>query len=265
MNMTLDSFASIISRIDTADDCFVHGGTRPVLFLHGYGEPTLNKELPDMLSLAVDSGKFSEIKIVSNLLASSVSRFRTLYKLGLDLVYVSLDSIDAKYVSESRVGTDVEKLLTSIKEVSEFAQGKLAVISVLSEKNVGHLADVYSFLEPLDIKQWNIQLLNGFHDSFDVSQSLVNRARASLPQNPRIPINMEGFPYPKCSQPFDTLVINVKGSVSACCTFFSDDIISFGNLHKSTLKEIFLSNEFNAFRKEFSERRPALCKDCPYY
>jgi len=263
-NMPLDSFIKIISKLDTQGEVFV-GNSRPVLFLHGYGEPTLNKELPDMVSEAADTGKFSEIKIVSNLLATPASRYRTLYKAGLDLVYVSLDSLDPSYVGETRVGTNVEILLENIKKVSEFAKGKLAVISVLSEKNVSHLSNIYNFLEPLHIMQWNIQLLNGFHNEFKVSRSLVDRARASLPKFPSIPINMEGFPYPKCSQPFDTLVINVRGSVSACCTFFTDDIISFGNIHDKSIDQIFLSKEFDAFRHEFSERRPPLCKECPYY
>ena len=262
--MSYSVFTKIVDRIDPSSHLFIEN-SRPSLFMHGYGEPTLNKSLPDMVTYAAESGKFSELKIVSNLTAVPASRYRTLFKCGLDTVYVSLDSMDATYVEKSRVGTDLDLLINNICEVAQYAKNQLAVITVLGEDNIHHLEDLYKFLAPLNLKQWNIQLMNGFQDQFKVSHLLVEEARRVLPIQSEMQINLEGFPYPRCSQPFDTLVVNVKGSVSACCTFFADDLVTFGNILESPLEDVFLSDDFKMFRQQFVSERPPLCEQCPYY
>lgn len=262
--MPLGVFEKIIEKLDTTSRIFNAYG-RPRLFLHGYGEPTLVKHLPEMLVKASESKRFSDILFVSNFNVVSHDKYDVYFRCGLTKLYCSLDTLDPKKISATRVGTDIDRLHRTLRSVAAKHGEKMLVITVLSEQNMEELPSLYDFIRNSGVSTWNIQLMNKFDGEFAVNQKTIDRLAATLPNNSDFKVNFEGFPYPSCTQPFDTLVINVEGSVAACCTYFTSDVISFGNVLESDVTDIFESEKFRMFREEFAKGRPDICKDCPYY
>lgn len=272
--MSFVLYKSIIDQIDLSSPVFQQSKrlkqhNRPSLYLHGYGEPTLHPELTSQIAYAANSEKFHEIRFVSNLLGVPKENYEGYFAAGLTHLYVSLDTLNPLVIESTRVGTDCRRLDETFTYLSGLYPDKIRVITVLSERNLGEIPTLHEYLGQRGVRQWIIQLkLDHDVHEFAVSDRDVASVKTRLDscrQYERMQVFLEGFPYPSCTQPFDTMVINVLGHVAACCTYFSNDYIDFGQVTKRPLLEIFQSKEFWEFRELFKREPPALCKSCPMY
>lgn len=262
--MAFPAFKTIIDKIDTTHHLF--GAAKPAIWLHGYGEPTLHPELAQQIAYASHSGKFREVRIVSNLLATSKEAYDGYFAAGLSHLYVSFDTLDTDIIAKTRVGTDPVRYDETIRYLAANHGEKLRVITVLSPSNLPTIGEVFAYLKGLGIKQWIIQLMfdHGAQE-FAISPKDVESLQSIIADKGDMKIFAEGFPYPKCTQPDDTLVIGVSGNISACCTYFAEEYISNGNALRENPLEVFESDRFNLFRKEFQDRTHSLCSTCPMW
>lgn len=239
---------------------------KPMLFLHGYGEPTLNDQLVEMVRLAKSSGKFSSVNFVSNLLAVKKEKYHEYFEAGLTTLYISLDSLNEEKISLGRKGTYFAAFMESFSYIAEYYAKKITVITVLSSKNKDEIFSLHDFIRKNKITGWNIQLLNLRNGGFDISiedvEFLINKLNK---MKSAITINFEQEGQFKCQQPFTSMIFNADGYMTPCCSMTDSDRINFGNVKTETVCNLFSSVEFERFRARFSKQRPDICEKCPYY
>ena len=86
------------------------------VYLHGIGEPLLNKELFEMVKYA-KSFKV-RVSISTNLNHFNRSLCSDLVLSGLDEIVVSLDGTSQESVSKYQVGNDFKKVVANIKRLA---------------------------------------------------------------------------------------------------------------------------------------------------
>lgn len=261
-----DLFYKVIDGIDLSQSIYIRG-QKPQLFLHGYGEPTLHKELENMIAYAAKSNKFSGIRFVSNFLAVPKEKYDSYFAAGLTDLYISLDTLDSGKIEATRKGTDVKMLMEAMSHVATKWASNLRVITVLSQINKSEIFDIQDWVQSQGIKIWNIQLMNDFSSSFPISPEEIDFIAKTLKSRKPdwMTVNVEGLPYPKCNQPNDTLFVNVVGELTACCTFTDHNMFKFGSVGAAPIKDVFLGPNFEEFRKEFNAGKADVCLSCPYY
>lgn len=264
-DMDFDLFKKIIDEFSPGKSG-LFSREKVTLFLHGYGEPTLNPMLAEMVAYAKRSGKFNLINFVSNLLAVDKNKYDEYFKAGLSKLHFSLDSLKEEHVTSTRVGTNFEKMIDSLKYLAGKYGDKLVMITVLSQDNKDDIAELSDFLVDVGIKNWTMQLLNRRDGTFDLADDEVDSLHKELVEKGSglIPV-FEKKELLKCTQPFDNLVINAMGYLTPCCSMTDSDRINFGNVSDENIYELYESDEFKRFREKFSRERPDVCKDCPYY
>src|SRR5262249_26804240 len=93
------------------------GGCR-LMHLHGFGEPLLDKQLPQRIKLCKQSG-IERVKIFTN---GGLLRGQTAERLiesGVDEIKVSIDGADAAEFNQLRVGLDYDNVLENMKAFRE--------------------------------------------------------------------------------------------------------------------------------------------------
>jgi radical SAM protein with 4Fe4S-binding SPASM domain len=265
--MPFPIFKGIIDNFDLSDP--IYGGNRPAIWLHGFGEPTIHQDLSSMIAYTARSGKFSEVRMVSNLMAVDKINYDGYFAAGLTHLYVSLDSLSTDTLNLTRVGSDADQIVDALTYIATSYPEQVRVITVLNPANANEIKDIHQFLGERDIRNWVIQLMIDHEnhqfgiDSAHVGQ--IGEVVADTTTYPNLKIFAEGHPLPKCTQPFDTLVINVLGHVAACCTYTSNDYIDFGNVRSQAIGDIYRSDGFREFRRQFKAGSAKLCQGCPMY
>lgn len=242
------------------------GDSRPDIFLHGYGEPTLNPQLDRMVDVAAQSGLFHDIRFVSNLQARPPQAYHKYFQAGLTGLYVSLDSLKQEHVARTRRGTDVARLLDALATLAADYADRIWLISVLTPTNKDELPAVGEFLRRHGIATWNIQLLNTRKGRFGLDKDEVSRIKAGLVAAfPELTINFEEESLLACRQPFTTLTVNAAGYLTPCCSLTDHEVVHFGNLAEAGLGALYEGGAFSAFRELFDRKCPPACAGCPYY
>jgi len=236
------------------------------LFLHSFGEPTLNPALTGMIAKAAGSGLFGAIRFVSNLLATPPASYGGYFDAGLTGLYISLDTLAPGVIAATRRGTDLPLLLARLEELARAHAPRLSVITVLTPSNKGELPLLADFLRGLRIPVWNIQLLNTHQGGFGLEAGEVSRLKAGLAAHTEgMTVNFEEQSLLHCSQPFDTLAMNAMGYLVPCCSMTNHEVLHFGNIGQTPLAEIYNGEAYAGFRAGFRDNRPFACADCPYY
>ncbi|SLM30961.1 hypothetical protein MTBBW1_2560002 [Desulfamplus magnetovallimortis] len=260
----------------------------PDIFLHGYGEPTLNPNLDKMVKTASDAKIFNHIRFVSNLQALPLKKYHRFFNMGLTGLYISLDCVtpdtkidynqtdygqinyDQIMINNAkkniRTGTNLNKLMANISKLSESFADKLYIISVLTPDNFEEISRIGDFLQKNNILVWNIQLLNNRREKFSLNPMSVSKLKAKIQKKfSNMQINFEEESLLKCNQPFTTLMINSLGYFTPCCSMTNHEIIHFGNAGQKSAQSICFGEKYESFRQEFKKQRPRACEKCPYY
>jgi MoaA/NifB/PqqE/SkfB family radical SAM enzyme len=106
--MSFDNFRRIIDEL---------GAYLYRVDLHNWGEPLLNDEIYRMISYA--RARNIEVRVSSNLNVIDQVKAEKLVKSGLDVLIVSLDGASQETYMQYRVGGRFDKVLNSIKMVTE--------------------------------------------------------------------------------------------------------------------------------------------------
>jgi radical SAM protein with 4Fe4S-binding SPASM domain len=258
--MDFQTLKKIINAVN--DEGLAGPGT--ALFLHGFGEPTINPHLGKFIQYSAEKNCFSEIQFVSNLLARPVQDYHEFFDAGLTKLYISFDSLDFDYIKRTRVCTDPDVFFSTFDALAENFSDKMVANSVMTDENVEQFSDLLEYLVTRSILQWNIQLLNRYGEKFSLPQKDLDKAFDQTRSN-KITVNLEGFPYPKCLQPHAFLVFNVQGDIVPCCTDFSGTYATYGNIHSNTIAECLTSSAAESFISSFDDRSNPFCLQCAYY
>ena len=130
------------------------------------GEPTTRSELPDLVSMAKSFG-YSKISMMTNgRRLSHLPYAARLAKAGMNRFYVSIHGHTKKlHEGLTRTPDSFEQTVAGLKTIAQLKRFgiELHTSTVVTDRNLPHLLDIYRFLRSLGVDQvvFNVMQANG--------------------------------------------------------------------------------------------------------
>ncbi len=210
------------------------------LHLHNYGEPLLDKRLPDKIRLAKQLG-IHHTYIVTNgsLLTPDVSR--QLIEAGLDEFKVSFYGTDAETYNTTMRGLDFNKTLQNLRDFFALRKElgkrtpKIIIQYLPQTANKERTDDFFHLMKPL-IDESVGDTLNIFH---------MHTYGGGLSTNAPL-----ADPVFTCDYPWRTMVILHDGKVVLCCLDYNG-VQVVGDVHLNSIRDIWNGPNFKKARSNF--------------
>lgn len=180
----------------------------------------------------------------------TTERARGLFENGLDMLQISIDSIQKETYESIRRGLHFENVIENVEKAIEIRDTLFPNV-IIRIKAV--TLPINANEENMWMNFWQRRL--GKNDVFKFMPYSSQTARDENRADER--------KYP-CISPFSTMVIQYNGNVHLCCEdFFGDCVLE--NIDEKSLKEIWNCSRFEKIRAlhlNFSWDRLSLCKNC---
>jgi radical SAM protein with 4Fe4S-binding SPASM domain len=283
------SLAEIIRIIDQLPDL-------EQVYLHGIGEPLLNKELPDIIRHLKSRNVHALFN--SNGILLNDQRQQELVAAGLDELRISLDAGSTGGYQKIRGSNRFEQIVENLKSLRllqkqrRVTYPKLSLWFLGTRDNIAELPGLIELAAEIGIEEVHLQRLVYFQDDegygvaraaeslqdttdglsglIEKSQELAVRHgirfNASGQSEPAESLQGETeakLPWSKCYRPLTLMYITANGNVLPCCISpFSTadyDSIILGNVFENSLDEIWLGSKYVNFRKQYQTATPPKC------
>ncbi len=212
----------------------------------GSGEPLLHPDFPEMLRYAKEKG-IKPLGTTTNatLLTPEMTDRIIDY---LDVIFISLDSMDSNKLEKIRKGAKFDRLISNIRYFMEKKKEKGKPFSVLNfvlmEETAGDLEGIRT--------EWG-----GIFDEIQVFEchSWINSVKGE-----HNPAKLKGFP---CYQLWNQMFVCWDGRVNLCCKDPEAREI-MGDAAKEKLVDIWHSDKYNRLRDVMvrNELKGTLCAQC---
>jgi len=213
---------------------------KPITHLHGFGEPLLDKRLPDRIRLAKTQG-IRRTYIVSNASLLSPETSRKLIEAGLDQMKISFYGTDEESYNRTMKRLDFNVTLRNIKDFlrirREMGSGtpKLIVQYLPNETNQARTAEFEALWKPLIDREvgdrLNVSTLHNYGGG-----RAYNRLGKKI-------VSVCYFPWTSMSVLWD-------GRVVTCC-MDSNGVQVLGDLRTQTVQEVWNGPVLTGLRDSF--------------
>lgn len=241
--------ALVRSIIDQAK----HGDVERLL-LSGFGEPLLDKRLPEFVAYARDSG-IERISIVTNGYLLSPALANELVDAGLREMIISMDGFTAETYESIRLGLNFEQLLDNLKSLPATMNRKQARITI-SCVNLPHNAaerEIASALLGRHVDGIYFRQAQGWTGAYKQEPGSYSP-------------HFEPNAIP-CRYLWDSASVYIDGSVPVCCLDYEATAV-MGNARSESLEEIWRGLAMNRYRQSHLQRSKHTlnpCRRCGYY
>jgi len=261
-HMSADLFARICDHLPPLER----------LTLHGIGEPTLNPDYPSIVAMAASTGRFKVIGANSHAMARTPDYYRRLIDLGLNELYVSVDSLTQEVADRTRTGTRVNLLR---RRLESFAAMRLPVFITLVASRF-NLHDISNTLEtlnrigafPVSVQEFvdlgrpdgcllagDRQVLGAMLDTGESRWPHLSISRTlSLATNWAAPSI--------CSDPWSGFGVTVDGYLTPCCLMWDPAALGYLNLGTLSLEAALESPAYRSFLSTYLSAAPSFCDGC---
>ncbi len=244
--ITLEQFQVIARKISPYSE---------YLYLHIWGEPTLNPEIVPMVSLA---SAFTQTNISTNALLLDEAKAEALITSGVTDLIVSIDGVSQEVYARYRVGGQAQKAFEALDRLQRLNLkhgGKVNILPqfVVFQHNEHEMARFREICSGIGLeatfKAPYIHEPSAFAHASDPAYTRPHYATEALRKEA-----MRG-----CSDPCEVLTLLVDGTAVACC-YDSDSLTDFGNIFEQDVEEIWNSPKYRQFRWDvMSGNAPASC------
>ena len=261
-HISMENFTKLIDDLPTARE----------LIPQGIGEPLLHPQLPELLRYALNSGKFDSITLTSHGMVRDDDDYLQLFDCGLTTLYFSVDATEPKLAQQLRAGTNLDVLMRRIRTLVARFPGRIAIRTTLGTANLDHLPRLLADLNAigrLDV------YIHPYDDIGDAEGCMTTAQRLEVAE--RLPLLAKQFnnlnviangltpSSETCRWPWQSPSIKVNGEVTPCCRIMYYRDFNFGNAFESSFRDVFYSDETNAWRTRFENKRPEVCQGCPWF
>jgi len=262
-HMSTERFRYLIQQVPTAW----------YLTTQGTGEPTLHPELPQLIRIAHESGKFRVIRMSSNGLARDVPYYEDLFRAGLTNVRISVDALDQTVADKVRTGTSVQVLERRLRELGRRFPGKISIGIVVRAENVEHIADLLSRLNQMGTFSVELQAFCDFGYppgilSPQARQAVAANLAGLVPRFENLSIPGLDIILPQrdvCRAPWNAPAVTVDGYLAPCCILMDEELIHFGNVFETSFPDLWQSEPFEDFRRIMEHKLPRECEGCGFF
>jgi radical SAM protein with 4Fe4S-binding SPASM domain len=241
-----------------------------MLILHGYGEPTINPDLIEMVKYAYNTKKFNYINFVTNALARKPTIYEELFANGLSDIRISVDSLNQQEADQLRPGTNVELLEKNLTYLLGKFADKISIITVVSNVNILTIQGTIERLIGLGAKTFKLQPYEDLGNATRCLSDIQRKSYLRIAEDFKLSgINIISSPNFKaikttCYNPYFAPAINVEGYLTPCCRIMNEKIFNFGNLKKTPFKELYFSKQVDAMQEMMKHGKyPGFCEVCP--
>lgn len=263
-------------------------GTR--IGLHGLGEPTLHKQVVDLVAYAKKKGMY--VYFNSNHTVTREEQMRGFVDHELDELRISM-SAGTKESFLGYAGRDLfDELLQRARRMVEIRGDKpkplLRAIFVLTAHNYHEFPLVVRNAEQIGFDELQVQALLDWgkedpdeagdtvsdapprermqevRDTVTKAASEATRIRIVLPaflQNETEESRVSG----SCRWPFNAMWITSDGNVTPCCNLHDPRQITLGHAFEKSLEDIWLGPDYRAFRTRYRADKVDACRSCPVH
>ena len=270
------------------------------VFLHGVGEPLLNRELIEIIR-HLKKRNIGVLFNTNGILLKGLKQQR-LIQAELDELRISLDAATPRGYRQIRNSDKFEQIIENLRSFVKLekqqrvSRPKLSLWFLGTKDNIAELPAFVALAGEIGVQEVYLQRLVFFQDSegfglarrcntlqdavgetseiIAQSQDLatkfgirfiasgLSRPSESLKGQPE-----DKLPWLRCYRPFTLMYITANGNVLPCCIapFSTVDYASIimGNIFHDALTEIWTAAKYQSFReKHQSEKPPQCCQGC---
>jgi radical SAM protein with 4Fe4S-binding SPASM domain len=225
-----------IAKNDMSENHFFLYIIPKVIQLHGYGDPLLDKSMPEYVKLLKAKGFFSYFSC--NPANIDIDKTIKMFENGLDYIKYSIESVDDARHKEIRGNasnfTDSYKKILHLLDVKKKSGFKTTIIITMLDLNKSWQQeefdklrqafaglDVYIYLKSED-QQW---YRKDFHGTKSVHWSET------------------------CQHPWLSMTIKSNGEAAMCMEDYNNEIV-LGNVLKESLSDIWNGKKYDKFRHD---------------
>jgi radical SAM protein with 4Fe4S-binding SPASM domain len=236
------------------------------LALWNYGEPLLNKELPQMIAHAKQAG-VGVVKVSSNVHFLDGERGTALLRSGLDVLILSVDGASQATYATFRKDGDFDRVARAVawlcgeKRRLGLAHPRIELQFIAMRHNEHELPEMRRLAREWGVDALRIKTVSADDDA---SRHLVpvSRLLSRYEVDAATPRTRHEF----CTMAWDHTVINVDGSVTPCCYLRPDmgEQFVMGNVREAPFPEIWHGERYRRFRAAMLDGRAELpvCSSC---
>lgn len=230
--------------------------------MYGFGEPLLNKKLPEMIKMIKRADVCEKVRIATNASLLDNEMGQALCEAGLDYMKISLEALDdAGYREVCGVDIKYDDIVGKIKKFYEnYSRGKTEVGVKIIASAIKDEEDRQRFIETYTPISDYIFIEN-------VKPIWAGFEEMALPEwggqeDDYYSEHTRG--YTICSYPLTNMVVHANGDIGVCC-FDWKHATSYANVKTTSLVEAWNSKELREFQiKHLQHRRDEIpfCNEC---
>lgn len=234
-----------------------------VVYLYGFGEPLLNKDIIKMARYLKEKQVCREIRIYTNGALLSPQMNQELADSGIDLIRISLEGLStADYEKTCEVKLDFERLVENIADLYERTRGKCEVsvkvanVSIPTEKEANKFYDIF---EPISDYRFIEDIVEGWPEFDEIV--LPDKV---ISADDWIWKKKDKKGYSICTYSMTNMVVYANGYVGACPADWKFGT-KYGDVHDNSLRELWNSDELRELQLKHLERRRDeidVCRNC---
>jgi pyrroloquinoline quinone biosynthesis protein E len=275
--MTLGRFRKILDRFPTVLK----------IKLQGIGEPLLNREFFALVEEAVRRGIAVEVTTNGTLLTEE--NCPRLLDSGLTAIFLSVDGATAETFERIRKGAKFVRVTKGIRRLTTMRAGRrvpaIHFWTVGQAANVQEIPAVVRLAKDLGVdsvrlqydliywgqETWKAKLKpDSLRDSSheQTAERFIAEAREVADQigMPLVVYTDNKFSWKDgrlCPWPWSSSFISSEGDVVPCCVIGNPEVLSFGNVLKEEMWNIWTGEAYQEFRRSMKRGDiPSVCKGC---
>jgi len=251
--------------------------------LDNQGEFFCNKDYLSIFRHARDSGAHTVITTNAVLLNDEIID-KVVFD-GLTSLNFSIDGIDAETHEEFRVGSNFEKLISTIRKICARKQSNgmkqplIGINTVIRRGNIEQLPAIVELARELGAHSMNVFHIFVFDRKIEkeclyhhqeLSDGFLREVREknrggslelNLPGLFSEDAKHDGRRFRKCTFPRDSIIIGARGEVFACC----DWRLIMGSLSEESFEDIWNGRRYRQLRESVNSDNPhKICANCSY-
>ena len=237
-----------------ADEAIDHRDQIKRISLYRDGEPLLDKKLPDRIALLKEGG-INATTISTNVSLLNEERSRALLEAGLDMIILSIDSLNKDNFEKIRVRLKFDEVLENALKFIELRnqlrpQTRIYMRMIRQEQNIDEWTSYEAFwrprLSPIDRLY--------YHNIFNWGGQLKGFKAVEGSYEPLLP----------CVALWSLLVIFGDGRVPLCNVDYNNKH-PIGSVLENSIEELWRSRVMNLLREQHLSGRKGetpMCKNC---